>query len=657
MVSPSWLYFTVLALLTPLLGCSGSLAWHPGCTSINPNILSFWNADLVMGPITFDKIHSLSGNNGTMTSGINIGSGPVGNSYKFNNPNDLIKIASSLDLSSLNTFTFSVWAKSRIMGPTLSTQTIASNWGYQANLADPTLWTGVDISGSTLLNNSSYRQFSGGVFDGRYIYFVPRTNSKCARYDTQGDLSAAASWTGVDIPSLLGASFSVFRGGAFDGRYIYLVPQSPGSGHLARYDTQADFATPGSWLGVNIPDLLSDPSAINFQGAYFDGRYIYFPQNHNSTTSSIVARFDSQGSLASSGSWQEFNIQALAPNSQVGGVGPNYAGGTFDGRYFYIFQFGTLSAGSPSVVFKFDTALSFTSPASWLVFDLTSVSTTLSGMSGGFFDGRYVYSGSVFNGTNPGLVARYDSQLDFTSISSWSDFDQIQAPNLGSNYNQNAGIATDGRYVYFPHLVTSSVARFDTTGNFTSSASWSGVDLAGASGLNDAHYGGFSEAVFDGRYIYLVPNTYGNSPSPSGYLARYDTLGSVGGYNFRLATINSRGGGNSLFGPTFTIASGAHTLNISTQESQSAFSSNAWYHLAVTYDGLKLKMYLNGTLDKTVSAIGAINSATSDMILGSTPSGLNSLQGELSQIQIYSSALTAADVQTIYNTNTVGFCN
>jgi len=61
------------------------------------------------------------------------------------------------------------------------------------------------------------------------------------------------------------------------------------------------------------------------------------------------------------------------------------------------------------------------------------------------------------------------------------------------------------------------VLRFDTTGTFTSSGSWSAFDAANTDGLNTTGYAG---AVLDGRYIYFAP--IHNSAGASGIVLRFD---------------------------------------------------------------------------------------------------------------------------------------
>jgi hypothetical protein len=72
---------------------------------------------------------------------------------------------------------------------------------------------------------------------------------------------------------------------------VYLVPEANSSGLdgvVARYDTQASFTTVGSWSTFDTATL--NANAITFAGAVFDGRYVYLVPSG----AGIVARFDAK---------------------------------------------------------------------------------------------------------------------------------------------------------------------------------------------------------------------------------------------------------------------------------------------------------------------------------------------------------------------------
>jgi hypothetical protein len=68
--------------------------------------------------------------------------------------------------------------------------------------------------------------FAGGVEDGRYVYFVPwssGTSGTVWRYDNQSPFNVAGSWSSFNF-STLEPKAKGYAGGVFDGRYVYFVP-------------------------------------------------------------------------------------------------------------------------------------------------------------------------------------------------------------------------------------------------------------------------------------------------------------------------------------------------------------------------------------------------------------------------------------------------
>jgi hypothetical protein len=61
------------------------------------------------------------------------------------------------------------------------------------------------------------------------------------RFDTTGTFSSAASWSRLDL-TVLDARAGNYWGGVFDGRYLYVVPES--SNLVLRFDAEPAGALP-----------------------------------------------------------------------------------------------------------------------------------------------------------------------------------------------------------------------------------------------------------------------------------------------------------------------------------------------------------------------------------------------------------------------------
>jgi hypothetical protein len=85
-------------------------------------------------------------------------------------------------------------------------------------------------------------------------------------------------------------------------------------------------------------------------------------------------------------------------------------------------------------------------------------------------------------------------------------------------------------------------------------------------------------------------------------------------------------------------------------------SAGAWHHLAGTYDGSLMSLYIDGQLVTQQVAVGALPATTDPLVIGNKPNGnpSDAFSGTLDDVRIYCGALTPAQVAQLYNTDSVG---
>jgi len=82
---------------------------------------------------------------------------------------------------------------------------------------------------------------------------------------------------------------------------------------------------------------------------------------------------------------------------------------------------------------------------------------------------------------------------------------------------------------------------------------------------------------------------------------------------------------------------------------------NTWYHIAMTHDGLKLRLYVNGIQEGEVDAVGDIVPTSAPGVIGSDPYG-DFFKGSIDEAQIFDRALTDAEILAIYQAGSGGEC-
>lgn len=160
--------------------------------------------------------------------------------------------------------------------------------------------------------------FYGAVFDGRYLYYCPtrsheeRTSvhAHVLRYDTHNLFDDPASYAAYDAGETDGLRTAGFYGAIFDGRYIHFIPRDDGVVHHSRFlrsDTEGEFKDPDRWSAYDANHPHS------FQGAAFDGRFIYCSPGHcnpqggdfnDEVESAAVMRVDTRGGFTDPASYR-----------------------------------------------------------------------------------------------------------------------------------------------------------------------------------------------------------------------------------------------------------------------------------------------------------------------------------------------------------------
>lgn len=90
----------------------------------------------------------------------------------------------------------------------------------------------------------------------------------------------------------------------------------------------------------------------------------------------------------------------------------------------------------------------------------------------------------------------------------------------------------------------------------------------------------------------------------------------------------------------FILSFGSSQIKLN---SNSTFNTNTWYHIAATYDGASMKIYINGNLDASVAATGNFT-ANGILYLARNYDNSRTLNGNLDEFRVWKKALTAQEI-------------
>lgn len=308
---------------------------------------------------------------------------------------------------------------------------IQNNYDYPGDLVhfryntkktfrDLASWESFDATKA--LGGNVAKPYAGAVIAGKYLYVVPQLGGNVALFDTAADFRSASSWRTFDLTTVK-TTAQGFTGALYDGRYIYYLPSdnsatadteaggvfySTPDGVVVRYDTSVGFESRSAYETFDTAKL--DHNAVGFVGGAFDGRYIYMAPYYANT--GVVPRFDTQGDFTDAASWVVFNTTSVSSKAS------GFLGAGFDGRFVYFVPFNySINTPFDGVAVRVDTTLDFTNPASWGTFDMQTVSDAAAGFNGAVFDGQYVYFAPGVNSTIMRFNARTPAPLP--SLPQW----------------------------------------------------------------------------------------------------------------------------------------------------------------------------------------------------------------------------------------------
>jgi hypothetical protein len=83
--------------------------------------------------------------------------------------------------------------------------------------------------------------------------------------------------------------------------------------------------------------------------------------------------------------------------------------------------------------------------------------------------------------------------------------------------------------------------------------------------------------------------------------------------------------------------------------------TGTWYHVAMTYDGSFLRLYVNGLIDGSTNATGPLSTGPQPLTMGCVSGGWF-FNGKIDELGLYDRALDASEIQGVFGAGSAGKC-
>ena len=121
--------------------------------------------------------------------------------------------------------------------------------------------------------------------------------------------------------------------------------------------------------------------------------------------------------------------------------------------------------------------------------------------------------------------------------------------------------------------------------------------------------------------------------------------GGPNGYELSLAAPPPSSNGKVFF--RFNQASSGNAYRVDSTNDY-PHDGNTWVHVAGTYDGTTMRLYINGALDKSLSGPPSIATNDLNLTIGAQSDGATYfLLGQLDEVRVYNRALSAAEIEAL----------
>lgn len=210
-------------------------------------------------------------------------------------------------------------------------------------------------------------------------------------------------------------------------------------------------------------------------------------------------------------------------------------------------------------------------------------------------------------------------------------------------------------------LVTGLVAHFPFNGDASDLSSLGNHGTVYNATLTEDRFGNPSAAyAFNGENAYIeIPDDFSLNPLNAITFCAWVNLNDLNkvGSIVRKGNDQSKGNYSLIFAPGYNMEASIRFVEDAYPNPVTGFYSTSslptaltWHFLAITYDGLSMKYYFDGTLDSsiTVSKTMSSNSGILSIGMNPTPGYEQWFDGKIDDVRIYNRALNTNEIHALY---------
>jgi hypothetical protein len=281
-----------------------------------------------------------------------------------------------------------------------------------------------------------------------------------------------------------------------------------------------------------------------------------------------------------------------------------------------------VSGSTSTLTWSSANATSCTASASPSNSNWTGTKATSGSQSSGALANTTTFNLSCTDGTN---TANGSATVTITTPPS-------QTPIASYNFNEGTGTLAADSSGNNNNLTMSSSSAWTATGKNSKAASFNGTTNSQA-----ANSSTLAIAATGTMEVWFKPNTLGQW---HGLISKgNNNTDSAHNYALEIDSSNKA---------SCTLGDGAAITNIIS--TAALLSTTAFTHIACTWDGTNIKIYINGTLDKTAAQTVTPASNTSPLFIGQFGGGNDITNGVIDDVRLYNRALSSTEVTTDMNT-------